>query len=302
WCLRRQHRVACAFTRRLPPGGSSRSHFPLLTSPLSRSVPPRGSSRVPYVFQPGGRHINCRRRKPPGPCSRSPAARRATHAVRGLQPPHHTALISLTPWAAGGPAEPLSGRAEAPSWFRTLVPKASASRRMRLYPQAAARRLIAFPLPTSHFSLLTSHFPLLWPRPFHPQSPAHENPANLSPPSQPSLVWRFSAIVPLRVRQDVWLSCTAGRFRSMRPRLVRLSVPSSSGRVPTFLVCCQLNQSEGAVRHFDLVISVKTSGLLKFARTIVWFVRLSSLQKLQWESRGQRQHFREARDFGDLDH
>ncbi|MEY3173499.1 MAG: hypothetical protein RLZZ436_1413 [Planctomycetota bacterium] len=219
----------------LPPGGSSRSHFSLPRGPTPVSCPLAVLSSLAQHSLPAG-------------------SRPAAHAVRRRQPPHHTALISLKPWITGGPPKPLSGRAEAPGcvsapWCHTpprgvsialpthftrrLPPGGScveeapgcvfvpwyAQRQHRvastLYPQAAAKRLIALSLLTSHFSLLTSHFSLLTSARPPPPSPVH---LPCSPLSRSTLYPRAPALRLMRV-------LTSPLSRSVPPR--------GSSRVPS---------------------------------------------------------------------
>ncbi|MEY3175084.1 MAG: hypothetical protein RLZZ436_2998 [Planctomycetota bacterium] len=115
------------------------SHFSLLTSHFSL---PHGAPVLLSTFYPLLSRAAC------DTCGAAPSA----------AAPHRVNLVDTVDnrWPSRAPEW-----AEALGWFRTLVPTASASRRRTLYPQAAARRLIAFSLLTSHFSLLTSHFSLL---------------------------------------------------------------------------------------------------------------------------------------------
>ncbi|MEY3174815.1 MAG: hypothetical protein RLZZ436_2729, partial [Planctomycetota bacterium] len=211
-CPRRQQRIEGHFTRGLPPCGSCAA-FPLLTShfsllpsarrtssplyflpsPLSRSVPPGGSSRARSVFQPGGRHINSRRRKPPEPrsnhlqpggrhiwcgaVSRRTTPRSSPVQTVGNRCPSRTAertgespgYASPAPWCARRqhrvtrPLYPQAAarrlmRAEAPGYaFRTLVRTASAPRHQ--HPLPAGFRQAAQRVLTSHAGQFTRGLP-----------------------------------------------------------------------------------------------------------------------------------------------
>ncbi|MEY3173704.1 MAG: hypothetical protein RLZZ436_1618 [Planctomycetota bacterium] len=173
------HGVSIASQDPLPAGCRQAAHRALTSplrsprSPLSPSIPPGNSSPVRSVFQPGGRHINSRRRKPPEACNISPAARRATHPVRHRQPPQPNVaqtLDSRWPQAArerkGWKVESRrkrgseNGRTDARKpplaishpWYTRRQHRVAGPFTRRLPPGGSSR---------SHFSLLTSLRPPL---------------------------------------------------------------------------------------------------------------------------------------------
>ncbi|MEY3176119.1 MAG: hypothetical protein RLZZ436_4033 [Planctomycetota bacterium] len=145
------------FTRRLPPGGSSRSHFSLLTSHFSLltshfSLAQRAEAPG-YASHPDAHGVSIAspgsftRRLPPGGSSRSHFPLPTSHFSLPTSHFHHPSTLAQLAEAPGYAPAP---------WCARRCHRVAST----LYPQAPARRLIAFstthnPQPTTASSPLS---------------------------------------------------------------------------------------------------------------------------------------------------
>ena len=110
------------------------------------------TSPPPSAFQPAGRHIYSRRRKPPGPCCPRLSGRAAA--------PGYASALWCAPLAA---ASTTRFHGSLPAGCRQAAQRASSllTSRFSLLTSRFSLLTSHFSLLTSHFSLLTSHFSLL---------------------------------------------------------------------------------------------------------------------------------------------
>jgi hypothetical protein len=151
------------------------------------------TSPPPSAFQPAGRHIYSRRRKPPGPCCPRLSGRAAA--------PGYASALWCAPLAA---ASTTRFHGSLPAGCRQAAQRASSLLTSRFSLLASHFSLLAshfslltsrFSLLTSHFSLLTSHFSLLTSA-RRPSSPLHFLRSTLS----------RSVLYPEASAQGHWLS------------------------------------------------------------------------------------------------